>query len=178
MKIARAFVVFTLLLFAVDVRSSEGPSLDPHLEALRPLLGKTWKGEFKNSTPEKPVIDVARWERALNGQAVRLLHSINNGIYGGESIMMWDDNKKAVTYHYFTTAGFTTTGTMRFEGGKILTYEIISGKTEGVREVRGTSEIGPAGTFHVKSEHLKDGAWVPGHEVTYKEDANASVVFK
>jgi len=35
------------------------------------------------------VVDVARWERALNGKAVRILHH-QSRVYGGESIVMWD----------------------------------------------------------------------------------------
>lgn len=61
-------------------------TLEPNLEPLRPLLGKTWRGEFAASTPEKPVVDIMYWERALNGAAVRVLHSINHGEYGGETI--------------------------------------------------------------------------------------------
>ena len=79
--------------------SADTPSLEPHLEPLRPLLDKTWKGTFKDSKPEKPTVDVMHWERALNGKAVRVLHSINEGIYAGETIIMWDENKQSVTYH-------------------------------------------------------------------------------
>ena len=163
----------TLNLLAADL-----PSLDTHLEPLRPWLGKTWKGQFKDSKPDKPTIDVSRWERALNGKAVRILHSVNEGAYGGESIVMWDEKKQAVTYHYFTTGGFTTTGTMTFKDGKVLTHEVVTGSAGGVTEVRGTSEMRPDGTFQVKTEYLKGADWVPGREVTYKEDPSASVVFK
>jgi hypothetical protein len=158
--------------------AAEMPSLDPHLEPLRLLLDKTWKGEFKASTPDKPIIDVARWERALNGQAVRVVHSINDGIYGGEVIMVWDKDKQQVGYHYFTTAGFTSVGTVRVEGTKVITHEVITGSAEGITEVRAVSEIHPDGTFTVKSEHLKDGKWVPGHEATYHEDSSAKVIFR
>ena len=88
-----------LLLVAglvVDASAAEKASLDEHLEPFRPFLGKTWKGHFKNSTPEKPQVDVARWERALNGNAIRVLHSINDGAYGGESIIVWDEKKKSL----------------------------------------------------------------------------------
>jgi len=34
------------------------------------------------------------------------------------------------------------------------------------------------GTMHSKSEYLKEGKWVPGHEVNYKEDPKAEVVFR
>jgi len=162
----------TLLSFGADQ-----PPLDSHLEPLRPLLEKTWKGPFKNSTADKPIVDVMRWERALNGRAVRVLHSINDGLYGGETLVTWDENKAQVVYHYFTTAGFTTTGTMRFESGKILTHEIVTGSSEGVTETRGLSQIAPDGSFHVKSEYYKNGQWVPGHEAIYREDASAKVLF-
>jgi len=158
--------------------AGDPPPLDSHLEPLRPWLEKTWKGEFKNSTPEKPVVDVARWERALNGKAVRILHSINDGVYGGETIVMWDEEKQSVAYHYFTTAGFRTSGTMTFKDGKILTHEIVTGNAGGVSEVRGTSEMRPDGDLNVKTEYLKNGEWTPGREATYRDDTKASVVFK
>jgi hypothetical protein len=153
-------------------------SLDPHLEMLRPLLAKTWKGQFKDSKPDKPAVDVARWERALNGRAVRILHSVNDGVYGGETLITWDEAKQSLVYHYFTTASHNTTGTMSSKDGKFVTDEVVTGSAGGVTEVRATSELLPDGTFHVKAEYLKNGEWTPGHEVTYKEDASAKVVFK
>ena len=166
------------LLSVHRVPAAETSSLDPHLEPLRPWLGKTWKGEFKDSKPDKPAVDISRWERALNGKAVRILHSLNEGAYGGESIVMWDEKQQAVAYHYFTTGGFTTTGTMTFKDGKVLTHEVVTGSAGGVTEVRGTSEMSPEGTFRVKTEYLKEGAWVTGREVIYREDPTARVVFK
>lgn len=165
-------------LCAVGAWAADKPSLDEHLEPLRPFLGKTWRGEFKESTPEKPQVDVSRWERALNGKAVRILHSINNGVYGGESIVVWDQKKQGLVYYYFTTAGFYTTGTMTFKDGKFTSHETVTGSAEGVTEVKATSELRPDGAMHSKSEYLKEGKWVPGHEVTYKEDPKAEVVFK
>lgn len=65
---------------ALSATGGYPPSLDPHLAPLRPFLGKTWKGAFENSKPGKPTVGVQRWERALNGKAVRLLHSSNDGV--------------------------------------------------------------------------------------------------
>ena len=166
------------LLATSSALAAEPLSLDPHLEVFRPLIGKTWKGAFSNSTPEKPVTDVMRWERALNGKAVRVLHSINDGAYGGETIFMWDEKQQTVGYHYFSTAGFITVGTLKFQDGKWITNEVVSGSSGGVTEVRGTSELLPDGSFHVKNEHLKNGKWDVGHEVKYSQDAAAKVVFK
>src|ERR1043166_6447479 len=156
---------------------TDKPSLNRHLEPLQPLLGKTWKGVFKDSKPDKPVVDVSHWERILNGQAVRSLHSINQGAYGGETVFIWNDRKKTIEYYYFTTAGFMTTGTLEVKDGKMITHEEVKGEAGGITEVRSTGEI-QDGKFHVKAEHLKNGEWVPGHEVTYEEDPAGQVVFQ
>ena len=172
-------ITFASCFFASTslVQAEGDPSLDSHLEPLRPLLGKTWKGAFKDSKPDKPTVDVSRWERILNGKAVRVMHSINEGVYGGETIFVWDEKNKTVAYYYFTTAGFMTTGTATFKDAKVVTRETVSGSADGVTEVRATCEILPD-AFHVKSEYLKNGEWTPGHEVTYHEDASAVVKFK
>ena len=174
------FAQFALLwsMLTVPSLAADTPTLDVHLEALRPLLEKTWKGEFKNSTPDKPTVDVARWERALNGRAVRILHSINDGVYGGEMMILWNETKQQLDYFYFTTAGFTTTGTMQVTPNGFTTHEVVNGSSGGTTEVRATSELHPDGTLHVKSEYLKNGKWGPGHEVTYHQDPAAKVVFK
>ncbi|HWB04938.1 MAG TPA: hypothetical protein VG796_18055 [Verrucomicrobiales bacterium] len=171
------FVAFHALL-VTDVQAGETGSLDKELEAFRPWLGKTWKGRFKSSTPEKPVVDVARWERALNGKAVRVLHSVNDGSYGGESIIRWDAEKKTLVYYYFTTAGFMTSGTMTISGGVITGMEKVTGGANGIAEVRSTTEIRADGTMLSKAEYLKDGKPSGGREVTYKEDAKAEVKWK
>jgi hypothetical protein len=170
--------IITCWSAALGFAANEPAPLNAHLEPLRPLLGKTWKGTFKNSKPEKPTVDVARWERALNGQAVRMIHSINRGAYGGETLFVWDPNKQAVVYYYFTTAGFMTTGTLRVQDGKFVTHEEVKGEAGAVTEVRSTADLSPDGHFHVKAEHLKNGQWEPGHEVTYQEAAGEEVVFK
>lgn len=178
-KPMRSILTMALCLtWTFSLAAADAPPLNPHLEPLRPLLGKTWRGPFKDSKPDKPVVDIARWERALNGQAVRLLHSINDGAYGGETMFVWDEKKQAVVFYYFTTAGYMTTGTIEVKGTTIITHEDVKGEAGGVTEVRATSEILPEGKLHVKAEYLKEGKWSLGHEVTYVEDPKGEVVFK
>jgi hypothetical protein len=178
MKTRKMTVLAAFAAAALSLAGADKPALNPHLALLEPLLGKTWKGTFKDSTPDKPVVDVQHWERALNGQAVRQVHSINNGMYGGETRFVWDEKKQSVVYYYFTTAGFMTTGTLEAKDGHLVTSEQVSGDADGVTEVRGTSEIQPDGKFHVKAEYRKNGQWGVGHEVTYEEDPTSEVVFK
>jgi hypothetical protein len=140
-------------------------------EPLRPLAPIV-------STPDKPVVDVSRFELALNGQAIRNLHSINDGEYGGETLIVWDQAKQKVVYYYFTTAGFYTSGTMSFEDGAIVSRELVTGSANGVTEVAATSRLLPDGRLSVKTRMLKNAQWVEGRERIYAEDPKAVVRFK
>jgi hypothetical protein len=166
------------LAVASSMAAADQPGLDPHLEPLRPWLDKTFKSEPTEPRSDKSTTDVARWERALNGKAVRITHSLNEGAYGGEVIVRWDEEKEAVCYHYFTTDTFRTEGTMTFKDGKIASHEIVKGKAEDITEVRATTEMHRDGTYLQKSEYLKDGKWSPGREALYRPDPTARVIFK
>ncbi len=148
------------------------------LRPLQPYLGKTWRGTPENPQPGKTMQDVSHWERALNGKAIRILHSINDGEYGGESILYWNKEKKTLEYYYFTTAGFNTHGTMTIEGQKFISHEYVTGNENGITEVESTAEFLPDGRLHSSSRYLKNGEWVPGHAFYYVEDPTAKVVFK
>ncbi len=152
--------------------------MSEHFKMLKPLLGKTWRGTFPNSTPEKPVIDTSRWELALNGKVVRNLHSINDGEYGGETIVLWNAEKEQLEYFYFTTGDFYTHGTMSFEDGKIVSHELVTGEEDGITEVKAVMEFQPDGSFRTESLYLKEGEWVKGHGAHYVEAPGAVVKFK
>ncbi len=152
--------------------------LIPELKIFEPYLGKTFSGEFADSTPEKPVHDVSRWERAMNGRAVRVLHSVNEGEYGGETIVMWDSEAQQIRFWYFTTAGFHTEGHFTVDGNRLSSVEKVTGNENGITEVKATSELTADGKLKVKSEYLAKGEWVPGHEITYTESPDAKVIFK
>jgi hypothetical protein len=152
--------------------------LSEHLRPLQPLLGRTFRGELAESTPEKPMVDVSRWERAMNGMAVRNLHSVNDGEYGGETIIYWDRERQSIVYYYFTTAGFFTHGTMTVEGKKMVNHELVVGNKNGITEVRSTSELTPDGKLVTRAEYLQNGEWVEGHAATYVEDPKAQVRFR
>ena len=178
MKICQ-FTVFSFsLLFGAAVNGAETNTLAKPLEALRPFLGKTWKGQFKDSTPEKPMFDVQRWERALNGKAVRILHSVNDGRYGGESIVMPNPKTAKLEFHYFSTAGFVTKGTMDIEGRKLITHEEVTGEANGATKVKATTELLADGKLRVQSSYYKQGAWEEGRDMTYIEAPDAEVRFR
>ena len=110
-------------------------NLSKHLEAFEPYIGKTYKGEFAESTPENPVFDVQYWERILNGNGIKITHSVNDGEYGGESIIMWDLKSESLQSWYFTTAGFYTKATVIFEDKKVVSIEKVTGNQNGITKV-------------------------------------------
>jgi len=168
-------------LFLAPTAAHAVPALDtlaPQLEPLRPFIGKTWRSVPATPDAKQQVVDIQVWQRALNGQAVRLLHSINDGIYGGETMIMWDASKKSLVYFYFTTDGSYTNGTLAYENGVFEGHETVIGDTDGITEVKWTTMILPDGREHTKAQYLKKGEWVPGHEFYYVEDPSAKVLFK
>src|SRR5690349_15800457 len=115
-KISFPLRTLIALVLAISVTlpaaADETGGLEKPLESLRPFLGKIWRGEFKKSTPEKPIIDVTRWKRGINGKGGRVRHSYNAGFCGEESIIHWDRDKSQIRYYYFSTAGFNNVGIM------------------------------------------------------------------
>ncbi len=176
---AKMFLAVLVLMSSALAPAFAQDDLAEPLKPFQPYLGKTWKGQLKSAESAKPSYDVSRWERALNGQAIRVLHSVNDGEYGGESLIFWDGQKKSLVFYYFTTAGFFTTGTTAFENNKFVNHEYLKGSGDNpITEVKSSSEITSDGKMISKAEYFKNGKWEAGHEVTYVEDATAQVVFK
>jgi hypothetical protein len=170
----------SMLMLSFALSAAELGSLHPKLEPLRPYLDQHWQGDLTQAGSEKKVVDRSYWSRALNGQAIKTMHSINDGEYGGESFIFWDDAKQNLAYYYFTTAGFYTHGTMQFDAniGQIVALEKVENNQNGITEVKSYSRIMPDGTMEVKSSYLQNGNWVDGHSATYKKVAQQQIIFK
>ena len=152
--------------------------LSEHLKPLQEYIGKTFNGEFADFTPENPTYDVSHWERALNGNAIKITHSVNNGEFGGESIIMWDATLESLVSWYFTTAGFYTQATVILEDDKLVSHEKVTGNVNGITEVKSTMQLLSNGQLHTISEYLQNGMWIDGHEIYYKKTPEAQVIFK
>jgi hypothetical protein len=184
----RTALSLLLLVLAVPQTPAEPKPSEPQavsalplhekLKVFEPLLGNTYRGEFADSTPAMPKFDVSKWERAMNGQAVRILHSVNDGVYGGETILMWDKKTEKITYWYFTTSGFHTEGTMDVNGNEWSSTEKVTGESSGITEVKSTSTLDQKGNLKTSAKYLQNGKWIPGHEVEYIPSPEAKVVFR
>lgn len=168
-------LVLGINVFSVSVQA-EVKGLASELAVFEPYLG-TWQADFPVAEGQAPMQDVSRWERALNGTAIRTLHSINNGMYGGESLIFWDKSQNSVVFYYFTTAGFYTQGRIDIlESGEFVAYEEVTGSQEGITQVKSTSRLDHT-QMHVATQYLKNGQWTDPELRTYQR-STLPVVFK
>jgi hypothetical protein len=138
-----------------------------------PLIGRTWRGV---SIGPDAVEDVQRWEWALGGHAVRIVHSVNAGAYAGETLVFRDPATEGYVFHYFTTGGFHTTGVIVPTGpGAYRVSETVSGG-DWIREVGSTAELGEDGVLRVRSRFRTDDGWSEAGGFDYVEDGAAVLI--
>tara|TARA_B100001750_G_C15259532_1_gene471952 strand:+ start:53 stop:577 length:525 start_codon:yes stop_codon:yes gene_type:complete len=171
-------IIFLFIIGILICKNNEMSNLSKHLKAFEPYIGKTYQGEFAESTPENPVFDIQHWERILNGNAIKVTHSVNKGEYGGESIIIWDMKLEKLVSWYFTTAGFYTQANIKIDNNKIIFIEEVTGNQNGITEVKSTTQLLENGEKHTKAQYLQNGKWIDGHEIYYKEASEAKVIFK
>tara|TARA_B110001452_G_C15125030_1_gene392094 strand:- start:328 stop:855 length:528 start_codon:yes stop_codon:yes gene_type:complete len=172
----KKIITLTSLFLMTCQALAEEQSLTGKLKIFEGYLG-TWEASFDVAKGKPPVVDVATWERALNGKALRTLHSINNGEYGGESLIFFDNTKGQIVFYYFTTAEFYTTGTIEITSeNAFVAYEDVSGNEDGITKVKSTSTLINKG-IKVSTAYLKNGEWTKPEERLYKRSSK-QVVFK
>jgi len=156
--------------FVLPAQGAAEPVEDP-FDMLAPFVGKTWRGELKDPRdPTKVSVDISKWEWALGGRAIRITHSLNEGAYGGETVIFYDAQAKTLIGHYFTTAGFHTLSTIEPLGeNAFVSVETVSGHPT-IAEVRATVTLSEDGSMATESVYVgKDGSTTPGHAATYTE---------
>lgn len=102
--------VFFVFSTPVHAGESEREAYEP-MTVFAELAGRVWRGE--GTGPDgQPIVDIARYEMILGGRAFQATHKLEGGTYGGRTIIFFDEGAKDYIFHYFTTAGFHTTGTI------------------------------------------------------------------
>lgn len=150
--------------------AQSGPAAYAPFEA---MIGKSWRGV---GTGGAGVEDIQRWDWALGGHAVRVVHSVNGGAYAGETLIFRDKDSGDYIFHYFTTGGFHTTGTIRpTEPGAFAINETVHG-ADGIERLRSTTALGADGVYRVRSSTERDGQWVEAGGFDYREDPTATPV--
>ena len=162
-----------LLLSITPVYAQEASQDTAHenLAVLAPFIG-TWKADFVDGAS-----DVSTYRWILGGKAVRIMHSINDGDYGGETLLHWNTDKQAITYRYVTTASFYTEGAITPTDHGFDAHEVVHGNMGGITETRAGYTM-KEGEFQVWSQFLKNGEWTEKTQSTYRKAPDAEVRFK
>lgn len=116
-----------------------------------------------------------RWDWAVGGHAVRIAHSVNGGVYGGETLIFPDRDSGELVFHYFTTGGFHTTGSIRpTPDGAFEIEETVHG-ADGVEALKSRATLGADGVYRTRSLVERDGQWVEFGGFDYRPDPTAKV---
>ena len=153
-------------VWADDAKSDEASGYEP-MAVFEKFAGRTWRGEGTGPNG-KPIIDVAHYEMILGGRAFQSTHRLENVDYGGRTITFYDEGASEYIFHYFTTAGFHTTGVIELTETGFIALEKVQNHPV-YDEVH--SEVFMEGdTMRVVSGHVdKQGNKTEGEERIYRE---------
>jgi hypothetical protein len=150
------------------------PAYEP-MAVFAPFVGKTFRGEWTDPDGAK-FVDIAKYEMILNGRALQSTHRLEGKDYGGRTIFFYDEGAKNYVFHYFTTAGFHTTGVSEFIDGGLVTEEKVEGH-DTIGSVRSKAAFKPDEILVDVVYVGKDGSESPGGSRTYKPIADPGRLF-
>jgi hypothetical protein len=172
--VAAAFVALAMLSGA-EAQKPAAPvpaelSAETGYEPMKPfakLAGRAWRGE--GTGPDgQPIVDIARYQMILGGRAFQSTHKLEGGTYGGRTIIFFDEGAKNYIFHYFTTAGFHTTGDLTLTDTGFVSVETVEGH-DVYAEVRAEAFIGDK-EMRVASQYVAhDGVVTEGDGRLYRE---------
>lgn len=161
-------LVLFLVLIAPATAQTWAP--DPALAALAPLVGETWQSTFESDG--QTVTDVSRFEWAMRGHALRNIHALGGGAYGGETLV-WAEGD-SLRFVYVTSGGFTTSGSGFIrDDGALVAEEAVVGNEDGIDRVRSVSFVDADGLLQTVAEYRQRGEWSPGRTATYVRTPDA-----
>jgi hypothetical protein len=159
---------------APEPAAAETPAYEP-MAMFAPFSGKTFRGEWTDEKGEH-LVDISKYEIILNGRALQSTHRLEGKDYGGRTIFFYDEGAKNYVFHYFTTAGFHTTGVSQFVDGGLVTDEKVEGHAK-VASVRSKVIFGDKDVLIDVVYVGKDGSETPGGHRVYKEIADPGRLF-
>lgn len=179
MRTSLTLLIALMLSFSVASLEQEQKPFVKELQFFQPYLG-TWYAVFEEKDDKPVVSDVSNWQRILNGKALKTVHSINDGAYGGESIIFWDNKAQKYVFYYFTTADFMTVGEIEIlSDNSFAAYEDVNGESQiskGISKVRSISTL-TKDSITVETSYLKHGEWTEPESRRYHR-SDKEVKFK
>ena len=173
----KRFLYFLLSTLIVSYQTSTELPLSDHLIEMKPFIGNTYKGDFINSTKENPMFDVLSFERALNGNAIKVIHSVNNGEFGGETMIMWNPEKGGLQSWYFTSAGSLTIQNVQIKKDTFITIENVEKNQNAITKVKTIIEVLHGDQIKKRTKYLMNNLWKDGSETLYNKVDGLKPVF-
>jgi len=167
-----------IMLFLIIFQNINGEELSKHLSGLQNFIDKKFKGEFYNSTKEKPLFDVIHFERILNGSAICISHSVNDGEYGGKYIIIWNSDIGKVESYYFSTGGEIRVSKARIHNEEIIIEDDYLKNKNGIKKVKKTYKLNDIGYLENHIEYLMNNLWVKTYEINYVENDSVKIIFQ
>lgn len=171
----RVFLLMALVSFASASATVAGANAETRtaspayapMQIFAPLDGKVLRGE--GAGPDgAPVVDFVRWDFILGGRAFQSTHKIEGHSYGGRTIYFYDEGAKKYIFHYFTTAGFHSTGEIMPADNGFIAVEKVIGQPQ-FAEVRSTFMV-DGDVIRVTSVNVgKDGKASDENSFEYRE---------
>ena len=124
------------------------------------------RGEWTGDNGET-VVDVSKGEMILDGRAFQGTHRIEGSAYGGRTIIFYDEAAQGYIYHYFTTAGFHTTGTIDITDQGYTASEKVQGHPTIAQVASSLTIVGDTHLVDVKYQS-HDGVWSDAPRRTYR----------
>ena len=159
---------------AVPEKSCAAKTVYEPMAPFAQLAGRAWRGE--GTGPDgKPIVDIVKYEMILGGRAFQATHKLENDSYGGRTIIFYDEGAAKYIFHYFTTAGFHTTGEIVPAETGFAAVEQVQSHLD-YAEVRSEAVYGDK-TIRVVSTLLDhDGKEAAGEERLYTEIPGQTVL--
>lgn len=154
--------------------AGDATSYEP-MKPFERFAGKTWRGE--GAGPDgSPIVDFAKWEFILEGRAFQWTHRLSDCSYGGRTIFFYDEAAEKYLFHYFTTAGFHTTGEATPTKNGFIVVEKVLGHPK-YTEVRSAIVL-EDDLVRIESRHKeKDGVLTDGEVMVFREIKDSLLLF-
>lgn len=169
------FSIMPIAFAHAELAKEENETYEP-MAVFANLAGKTWRGE--GTAPNgMAIVDIAKHDFIMDGRAFQSVHRLENADYGGKTVFFYDEGAEQYIFHYFTTAGFHTTGVIEpTELGfkaieKVQNHDVYD-------EVRSEVFV-EDGKMRVVSSHVdKEGNSNEGEEMIYVEIEDPGPLFE
>ena len=169
-------IIFILFISGTFLYSDK--PISERLRPFEPFLGNRYQGKYSNPQDGRLMDEVQHWERTLNGNAIKMTHTINNGEYGGITIFMFDPEFETLRSWYFDTAGSVKIANINYFNEKIIITEDVTKNRNGITKVKTTLEILDNLMLLKKTKYLMKNLWVDGNEVLYRQTKEFWPFFK